>query len=101
MATAVGTLGSLLSGIAGSAWDNAKKHIETCAHGGRDLAARDPTHGRLGRADEQAQVDNPTYLAAVLGDTLGDPLKGAVGPAAQALATTLIALGMVLLPFFL
>jgi K(+)-stimulated pyrophosphate-energized sodium pump len=105
VATIAGALGSLLFTNAGSAWDNAKKYIETGAYGGRyisDATARrsvsqscqQPTTGR-------SELDNPTYVAAVISDTIGDPLKGVIGPAIQALVMTLAALALVFLPFFL
>jgi K(+)-stimulated pyrophosphate-energized sodium pump len=119
VATLTTALGSLLFTHAGSAWDNAKKYIETGAHGGRYVldvtapggrrdpggAARAPLLDATGRPMEKlaarVEIDNPTYVAALIGDTIGDPLKGAVGPAAQALVTTLAALAVAFLPFFL
>jgi len=66
---AVGGLlaGSLLSSVllaifmanAGGAWDNAKKHIEGGAFGGKG---------------------SPAHKAAVVGDTVGDPFKDTAGP---------------------
>ena len=88
-ATIAGVLGALLLGNAGGAWDNAKKYIVTGAHGGRYLV------------DETgARVDNPTYIAAAVGDTVGDPLKDAAGPAIHVLVKMLPVVTIVFLPFF-
>jgi K(+)-stimulated pyrophosphate-energized sodium pump len=97
----VGALGSLLFIYAGGAWDNAKKYVETGAHGGRFLVRAASAHLDRERASTAAEVNNPTWVAAAIGDTIGDPLRGAVGPATQALLKTLIALTLVFLPFFL
>jgi len=89
-ATIAGVLGALLLGNAGGAWDNAKKYIVTGAHGGRYLV------------DETgARIDNPTYIAAAIGDTVGDPLKDAAGPAIRVLVKMLSIITIVFLPFFL
>lgn len=88
-ATMAGVLGALLLGNAGGAWDNAKKYIATGAHGGRHLV------------DESgARVDNPTYGAALVGDTIGDPLKDLAGPAMHILVKMLPVVTIVFLPFF-
>jgi K(+)-stimulated pyrophosphate-energized sodium pump len=88
--TIAGVLGALLLGNAGGAWDNAKKYIATGAHGGRHLV------------DESgARVDNPTYGAALVGDTVGDPLKDIAAPAMHVLAKMLPMVTIVFLPFFL
>jgi K(+)-stimulated pyrophosphate-energized sodium pump len=87
--TIAGVTGSLLFGSAGGAWDNAKKYIATGAHGGRHLV------------DESgARVDNPTYGAALVGDTVGDPLKDLAGPAMHVLVKMLSVVTLVFLPFF-
>ncbi|MSP26370.1 MAG: hypothetical protein EXR75_14690, partial [Myxococcales bacterium] len=114
-ATFAGALGSLLFSNAKSAWDNAKRYVETGAHGGRFVSNRTVEHdagqhpagaervaalgGGPGR--EAGESNNPTYVAAVLGDTIGDPLDGVVGPSLQALVATLATLALVFLPFFL
>lgn len=88
--TIAGVIGSLLLGNTGATWDNAKKYIVTGAHGGRYLA------------DESgARADNPTYVAAVVGDTVGDPLKDTAGPALHVLVKVLPAVTIVFLPFFI
>ncbi|MEM3479774.1 MAG: sodium-translocating pyrophosphatase [Candidatus Bathyarchaeia archaeon] len=50
---------SLLMCISGAAWDNAKKRIET---------------------SERKEKEDAAYVASVIGDAVGDPLKDAAGP---------------------
>lgn len=113
VATIAGGFGSLLFANAGSAWDNAKRYIEIGAHGGRHIrhhALRPKAAGDVGSslgisepvdATDSAQSDlNPAHLAAVFGDSIGDPLKGVVAPAVLALLETLALLLMVFSPFF-
>ncbi|HVY49588.1 MAG TPA: sodium/proton-translocating pyrophosphatase [Minicystis sp.] len=90
--TIAGILGSLLFAHAGGAWDNAKKYIATGAHGGRHLVEGLDSGG--------ARVDNPAYAAALVGDAVGDPLKGTAGPAIHVLVKMLPVVTLVFLPFF-
>ncbi len=83
-----GVFVTLAASSAGAAFSNAKKYIVTGAHGGRLLV------------DESgARAENPTYHAIVVGDTVGDPLKGAAAPALLLLTLFVPALFLVLLPF--
>jgi K(+)-stimulated pyrophosphate-energized sodium pump len=80
----VGTIGGILMAQflnnAGGAWDNAKKYIETGAHGGK-------------RSDP--------HKAAVVGDTVGDPFKDTAGPSLHVLIKLLSTITLVLAPLFL
>ncbi|NDL67740.1 sodium-translocating pyrophosphatase [Anaerotalea alkaliphila] len=58
-ATATGFLLAVMMANAGGAWDNAKKHIEAGAYGGKGSSS---------------------HKAAVVGDTVGDPFKDTSGP---------------------
>jgi len=90
----VGTIAGILLALflnnAGGAWDNAKKYIETGAHGGKYLTAADGTKSK-----------NPTHAAAVVGDTVGDPFKDTAGPSLHVLIKMLSTITLVLAPLFL
>jgi K(+)-stimulated pyrophosphate-energized sodium pump len=90
----VGTIGGILVATVlnngGGAWDNAKKYIETGAHGGKYLTTPD---GK--------KIKNPTHGAAVVGDTVGDPCKDTAGPSLHVLIKLLSTITLVLAPLFL
>eukprot|EP00669_Euglena_mutabilis_P003340 TRINITY_DN14291_c0_g1_i3.p1 TRINITY_DN14291_c0_g1~~TRINITY_DN14291_c0_g1_i3.p1 ORF type:complete len:501 (+),score=126.44 TRINITY_DN14291_c0_g1_i3:221-1723(+) len=79
-ATGTGLLMGLFLNNAGGAWDNAKKYIETGAHGGKG---------------------SDTHRAAVTGDTVGDPFKDTAGPSLHVLIKLLATVALVLCPCFI
>lgn len=75
-----GILMALFLNTAGGAWDNAKKYIETGAHGGKGSEA---------------------HFAAITGDTVGDPFKDTAGPSIHVLIKMLATITLVMAPLFL
>jgi K(+)-stimulated pyrophosphate-energized sodium pump len=77
--------GALVTGVvlaitmsnAGGAWDNAKKYIETGEHGGKG---------------------SPAHQSAVIGDTIGDPMKDTAGPSINTLIKLMAVVSLVFLP---
>jgi K(+)-stimulated pyrophosphate-energized sodium pump len=90
----VGTIAGILMALflnnGGGAWDNAKKYIESGAHGGKYLTGPD---GK--------KMKNPTHAAAVVGDTVGDPFKDTAGPSLHVLIKLLSTITLVLAPLFI
>jgi len=78
--TITGIVMALFLNNGGGAWDNAKKFIETGAHGGKGSEA---------------------HKAAVVGDTVGDPFKDTAGPSLHVLIKLLATITLVLAPFFI
>jgi K(+)-stimulated pyrophosphate-energized sodium pump len=71
---------ALFMNTGGGAWDNAKKFIEAGHYGGKG---------------------SPAHAAAVVGDTVGDPLKDTAGPSLHVLIKLLSTLSIVFIPLFL
>ena len=80
-------IGSMVSGVvlatssanSGGAWDNAKKYIEAGNLGGKG---------------------SDSHTAAVIGDTVGDPLKDTTGPSLNILIKLMAIISLVFAPFF-
>jgi len=78
-ATVSGILTALFLNNSGGAWDNAKKLIESGAHGGKGSEA---------------------HKASITGDTVGDPFKDAAGPSIHVLIKLLSTVTLVTAPLF-
>lgn len=90
VATITGILMALYLNNAGGAWDNAKKYVESGAHGGKYIT------DQIGN-----KIKNPTHAAAVVGDTVGDPFKDTAGPSLHVLIKLLATVTLVMAPLFL
>jgi Na+/H+-translocating membrane pyrophosphatase len=89
LALAAYLAGVIVSGVqmavsssnSGGAWDNAKKYIEA-----ERLSINDDERNNIGQDSEINSVDkfykkrSAPHMAAVIGDTVGDPLKDTSGP---------------------
>jgi K(+)-stimulated pyrophosphate-energized sodium pump len=87
----VGTIGGIMMASfmnnGGGAWDNAKKMIE-------DGQLKDDQGNVLGKKSFAHQ-------AAVVGDTVGDPLKDTAGPSLHVLVKLLATITLVMCPLFI
>ncbi len=72
---------AIFTGNAGGAWDNGKKYIETGAIEGH-------------------KKGSPAHDAAVVGDTVGDPLKDTVGPSLDILIKIMSTISLVTVAVF-
>ena len=73
-----GLILALMLSTGGAAWDNAKKYIEAGHDGGKG---------------------SPAHMAAVTGDTVGDPCKDTAGPAINPMLKVLSLMALLLVPF--
>jgi K(+)-stimulated pyrophosphate-energized sodium pump len=87
----VGTIGGIMMASfmnnGGGAWDNAKKMIE-------DGQLKDDKGNVIGKKTD-------THAAAVVGDTVGDPLKDTAGPSLHVLVKLLSTITLVMCPLFI
>eukprot|EP00658_Telonema_sp_P-2_P016695 TRINITY_DN16474_c0_g1_i4.p1 TRINITY_DN16474_c0_g1~~TRINITY_DN16474_c0_g1_i4.p1 ORF type:complete len:150 (+),score=45.87 TRINITY_DN16474_c0_g1_i4:176-625(+) len=75
---------AISSSNTGGAWDNAKKYIE-----------------KGGLKDKNKGKGSPQHAAAVIGDTVGDPLKDTSGPALNILIKLMAIISVVFSPVFM
>jgi len=79
-AVLVGVLLAIMMANSGGAWDNAKKYIELGNYGGKGTKV---------------------HAAAVIGDTVGDPLKDTAGPSMNILIKVMSIVALVFAPLFI
>jgi len=88
-AVLVGVLLAIMMANSGGAWDNAKKYIE------------------MGNAKKYIEMGNyggkgtKVHEAAVIGDTVGDPLKDTAGPSMNILIKVMSIVALVFVPLFI
>lgn len=79
-ATASAVVLAIMMMWGGAAWDNAKKYIEAGHFGGKK---------------------SPAHAAAVVGDTVGDPLKDTAGPSLHIVIKLLNTISLVFIPIYM
>ena len=108
-ATITAIMLALFCGNAGGAWDNAKKYIE--AGGLNEIKAeiekaeKENAEKATKTSVETAHAENvgkgsPAHDAAVVGDTVGDPLKDTVGPSLDILIKIMSTISLVAVVVF-
>lgn len=96
-------IGALVSGVqmaisssnTGGAWDNAKKYIE----GGHMKKMKEGPDGEAVESDESLRKGSNEHKAAVVGDTVGDPLKDTSGPSLNILVKLMAIISLVFADF--
>ncbi|MCI8734001.1 MAG: sodium-translocating pyrophosphatase [Clostridia bacterium] len=109
-ATVTAIMLALFCGNSGGAWDNAKKYIEA---GGLNevkaeiekAKAENAAKAEASDAKEKAENEyvgkgSPAHDAAVVGDTVGDPLKDTVGPSLDILIKIMSTISLVAVVVF-
>jgi len=100
--------GAIVSGVqmaismsnTGGAWDNAKKYIEG---GNLYVTERTEIEGKKGEYEEKKVKHgkkSEEHKAAVIGDTVGDPLKDTSGPSLNILIKLMAIISLVCGSFF-
>eukprot|EP00658_Telonema_sp_P-2_P083448 TRINITY_DN903_c0_g1_i1.p1 TRINITY_DN903_c0_g1~~TRINITY_DN903_c0_g1_i1.p1 ORF type:complete len:897 (-),score=301.79 TRINITY_DN903_c0_g1_i1:142-2832(-) len=111
-------VGALTSGVqlaisqsnAGGAWDNAKKYVEkeqVVLESGREAATDEEPKGKLMECVKESKdgryihgKGSEVHKGAVIGDTVGDPLKDTSGPALNILMKLMAIISLVFADFF-
>ena len=79
-ATVTGFVLAVMMANSGGSWDNAKKYVEECNHGGKGSAS---------------------HKATVVGDTVGDPFKDTSGPSLNILIKLMSMVSIVFASFII
>lgn len=109
-ATVTAIMLALFCGNSGGAWDNAKKYIEA---GGlnevkaeiekakaENAAKAEDSDAKEKAENEYVGKGSPAHDAAVVGDTVGDPLKDTVGPSLDILIKIMSTISLVAVVVF-
>merc|ERR1711865_96071 len=105
-------VGSLISAVqlaisqsnSGGAWDNAKKFVESgqCKAKGAAGERNGPAYTKKSKSIQGVSPDmGEVHAAAVVGDTVGDPLKDTSGPALNIVMKLMAIISLVFCDFFI